>query len=110
MLQETISQIEQRIQNAGAIKEGQRAELLKLLGTLKSEVSELSKTHSEEAQSIASFTEISTHEATRERINPELLEHSVAGLSSSVEEFEETHPRLVAIVNRLSTMLANMGV
>ena len=35
---------------------------------------------------------------------------SLEGLTSSVEGFEATHPRLVQIVNSISTILANMGI
>ena len=77
MIEDTIGKIEARIQGAEAIKEERRRELLQLLGTLKSEVAELSKTHEEQAQSIAGFTEVSTHEATRAEQNPELLKLSL---------------------------------
>lgn len=110
MLQDTISKIEDRIQNSSATKEENRAELLKLLGELKSEIAKLSQTHEEQAQSIAGFTEISAHEATRETKNPELVKLSVEGLASSVDEFEGTHPKLVALVNRICTTLSNMGI
>lgn len=110
MLQDTISKLEERIQNSPAIKSENRTELLQLLGTLRSEIGELSKTHQEQAESIAGFTEVSTREATRQEPNPELLDISVKGLSSSVGEFEGTHPQLVALVNRICTILANMGI
>ena len=71
------------------------------LATLKSEVAALSKTHSEQAESIAGFTEVSTREATREQKNPHLLELSLDGLTASVEEFESSHPKLVQIVNSI---------
>jgi hypothetical protein len=35
---------------------------------------------------------------------------SLAGLSSSVEEFEQSHPRLVQIANAISNALANLGI
>jgi queuine/archaeosine tRNA-ribosyltransferase len=110
MIEDTIGKIEARIQGAEAIKEERRRELLQLLGTLKSEVSELSKTHGEQAQSIAGFTEVSTHEATRTEQNPELLKLSLEGLGSSARGFEESHPRLVQIVNAISSTLANLGI
>jgi queuine/archaeosine tRNA-ribosyltransferase len=110
MLQDTISKIEGQLENSTTLTEEKRAELLRLLATLKSEIGALSKTHQEQAQSIAGFTQLSTHEATRENKNPELLRLSVEGLSSSVEGFEETHPQLVGIVNRICTMLSNMGI
>ena len=110
MLEETISKIEAKLQKTGAIKEEHRSELLELVSTLKSEVAALSTTHNEQAKSIAGFAEISTHEATRQEKNPELLKVSLQGLSSSVEGFEKSHPELVAIVNRICTTLSNMGV
>ncbi len=110
MIQDTIGKIEARIEGADAIKEDRRRELMQLLGTLKSEVAELSKTHGEQAQSIAGFTQLSAHEATRAEQNPELLKLSLDGLSSSVRGFEESHPRLVQIVNAISHTLANLGI
>jgi archaellum component FlaC len=110
MIENTIGKIETRIQGADAIPEERRRELLNLLGTLKSEVAELSKTQGEQAQSIAGFAELSAHEATRAEQNPDLLNLSIQGLRSSVEELEETHPRLVQIVNAISNTLSNLGI
>jgi hypothetical protein len=110
MFQDTISEIEEKIQNSPTIKDENRAELLNLLGTLKSEIGRLAQTHQEQAQSIAAFTEVSTHEATRKAKNPELLAISVKGLASSVRELEKSHPKLVGVVNRICTALANMGI
>ncbi len=110
MIEDTIGKIEARIQGADSVKEDRRQELLQLLGTLKSEVAQLSKTHGEQAQSIAGFTEVSTHEATRADQNPELLKLSLDGLGSSVQGFEESHPRLVQIVNSISRTLSNLGI
>jgi hypothetical protein len=110
MLEETIGKIEARIQSADAINPDRRRELLDLLGTLKSEVAELSKTHGEQAESIAGFTEVSAREATRAEQNPQLLNLSVQGMKSSVEELEESHPRLVQIVNTIANTLSNLGI
>lgn len=110
MIEDTISKIEARIQNADTIKEDRRHELLQLLGTLKSEVAELSKTHGEQAESIAGFAEVSTHEAIRSEQNPQLLNLSLRGLDSSVQELERSHPRLVQIVNAISNTLSNLGI
>src|SRR5947209_147573 len=110
MIEDTIGKIESKIQGAEAVKEERRQELLELLGTLKSEVAELSRTHGEQAQSIAGFTELSAHEATRAEQNPQLLNLSLQGLSSSVKGFEQSHPRLVQIVNAISSTLSNLGI
>jgi hypothetical protein len=110
MLQDTITKIEARLQNSAALGKDQRAELLTLLGQLKTEITALSKTHQEQAESIASFAEVSAREAMRGAKNPQTLQHSIGGLKSSVGEFETTHPRLAAVVNRIASVLANMGI
>ena len=110
MIKDTLSEIEARIRDADAIKEERRRELLQLLGTLKAEVAKLAETHGEQAQSIAGFTQVSTHEATRAEQDPELLKLSLDGLTSSVRGFEESHPGLVRIVNAISNTLANLGI
>ena len=110
MIEETIGKIEKQIESSEAIKEDRRRELLELLATLKSEVGKLSKTHGEQAESIAGFTQVSAHEATRSQQNPQLLKLSLEGLSSSVAELEESHPRLVQLVNAISNTLSNLGI
>lgn len=110
MIEKTISEIEAKISSAEAVSPERRQELLQLLGTLKTEVARLSKTNSEQADSIAAFAQISTHEAMRTEQNPQLRELSLQGLRSSVEDLEQSHPRLTAIVNRISKMLSDWGI
>lgn len=110
MIEKTISEIEAQIGGAEAVSAERKQELLKLLATLKTEVAELSKTHGEQADSIANFAKISAHEATRVEQNPQLREISNQGLVSSVEGFEKSHPRLVQIVNRISQTLSDLGI
>jgi hypothetical protein len=110
MIEDTLGKIEAKIQSSDAIKEERRQELIQLLTTLKLEVAELSKTHTEQAQSIAGFAELSTHEATRANQNPQLLKLSLEGFSSSVAELEKSHPRLVQLVNSISNTLSNLGI
>jgi hypothetical protein len=109
-MKDTISKIEERIQSAAALPEDKRAELLDLLGQLKTQIGPLSQTNQEQAQSIAGFAEVSAHEATRGERNDNSLKHSILGLESSVHNLEQSHPQLVAVVNRIATMLANMGI
>ena len=66
MIKRTLLEIKDRIQKASSIKEEKKSELLNLLSTLKTEVEELSKTQADHAKSITGFTDVSTHEATRE--------------------------------------------
>ncbi len=110
MIQETMTQLESRIKKDKSLDEAKKVELLHLLSTLKTEISELSETHSEETQSIAGFAAVSIHEAMREAKNPQLLKLSLDGLSTSVEGFESSHPKLVGIVNSICLALSNIGI
>jgi hypothetical protein len=86
MIDDTIQKIEAQLQSAEAIPDARRRELLELLAKLKTEVATLSQTHGEAAQSIAGFTQVSTHEATRETPNPELLGLSLRRLEPGEPE------------------------
>jgi len=110
VIKETITQIEARIEKAESLNDAKKKELLDLLSTLKVEVSELSKTHAEQTRSITGFTEVSIHEAIREEKNPQLLKLSLEGLSTSVQGFETSHPKLVGVVNSICLTLSNIGV
>lgn len=110
MLQHTLEKIEERLKKAESISEENKSELLNLIATLKVEIAALSRTHNEHAESIAGFTEVSTREAMRQEKNPELIELSIEGLEKSVQGFETSHPTLVGIVNRICTMLSNLGI
>lgn len=110
MIPDTLSKIEAKLYADQTIPDDNRAELLQLLNTLKSEVHELSKTETESAESITGFTQMVTHEAMRKQKNSDLLRLSVEGLTSSVQEFETSHPRLAETVNAFCQVLSNMGI
>ncbi len=110
MIERTIEEIERKLAETGSLAEEQRAELKRLLATLKSEIRDLSKTDVDQARSIAGFAELSAHEATRTEKNPQLLRLSLSGLGASVTGFEKSHPRLVEIVNSICTTLSNLGI
>ena len=110
MIHDTIEKLESAVQQAPTLKEVNKADLLQLLGQLKQEVAELAKTNAEQAHSITGFAAVSTHEATRTQPNPKLLALSLDGLSQSVSEFEETHPRLVQVVNSICNSLSSLGI
>ena len=110
MIQETIKKIEQRVKGSQTLSDTGRQELLGLLKDLKGEMDGLSQTDREQAQSITSYFDISTHEVTRQGKQPKLLQHSLEGLSASVDGFETSHPKLVMVVNRICTTLSNLGV
>jgi len=110
MIDETFKKIEKRITGASGLKSESREELQDLLETLRDEVTQLSKTHPEHSESIVGFTDLSSHEAVKAKQQPELLKPALQGLEASVMEFENEHPKLSQIVNRISLLLSNMGI
>ena len=73
MFDKTILELQERIEKADSIKDEERSALLKLIGELKVEITALSKTHDEDAKSIAGFTQIAAHEAMRTEKNAGLF-------------------------------------
>jgi len=108
MIDDTIARLEARLRDSGCAPEN-REELLSLLRQLKGELAGLEKTHSSDAQSITGQTERLARAAAEQR-NPESVKRSWQDLSNSVEGFEESHPQLVQIVNRIATTLSNLGI
>ena len=110
MIEETLLRIKEKIEKSDTIKDENKKELFDLVSNLQTEVELLSETDLEHAESIASFAQASAHEATRKEKKPDLTELSLQGLVASVQGFETSHPRLVEIVNLISTALANLGI
>ena len=94
MIEDTIAKIEQRLRSAQSLPPDQRLEFQQLLAQLRSEAQSLpdvptpvgSAAHDDDAQT------------------------ALGRLQESLTEFETTHPQLVGTVNRISTILANMGI
>jgi len=110
MIEDRIQKIEARLRESPNIPEASRAELLTLLAALKEEASTLTKSHEEDARSIARFVDASAHEATRAEKKPKQMEASLTGLTASVEALEASHPKLAEVVNQLAVVLSNMGL
>ena len=110
MIQDRLDKIEERLKQSSTVKESEKAELLSLLTTLRAEIAGLSHTHHEQAESIAGFAELSAREATRSEKSSDLFNISINGLTSSVQGFEVSHPRLVGMINTFCEMLAKLGI
>ncbi|MCG8473323.1 MAG: hypothetical protein MI742_15895 [Desulfobacterales bacterium] len=110
MIETTMKRIEKTLAEADKMDPARREELLALMENLKSEVAVLAESHKEEAESIAGFTGLTTHEAVREHPDPKLVDISKEGLLASVEGFEASNPRLVAAVNQVCSFFASMGI
>ena len=110
MLKHSLEKIEKKIKLSPNIPDEKKGEYFNLLNNLNAEINKLQLSHNEQANSIKGFTKISAHEATRDEINPNLIKISLEGLSSSVKEFEVSYPRLVSIVNSMSSFLSKLGI
>jgi len=110
MLKHTLEKIESKIKQSPNIPESKKNEYFELLNELNTEITELSKTEKETAQSIKGFTKISAHEATRDTPDPHLIQISMEGLSSSVKELHASYPKLVNTVNSICTFLSKIGI
>jgi uncharacterized protein YukE len=92
MIEQTISEIEAKIR-AVVPGDSAKGELQQLLAKLKSEISAL--------QNVAGGV---SPEKQKE------LKSSVDELRSSVQGFEQSHPKLVQAVNSISNTLSNWGL
>ena len=77
MIPETLSAIEARVRQTGSLAEDNKAELLKLLAALRTEIGDLARTKSDEAHRIAAIARISTETATHDQTNPEFVKKSL---------------------------------
>jgi hypothetical protein len=110
MIENQIEKIQSTIESSPNIPSDAKSELLALVAGLKSEIENLSETHHEEASSITRFADVSAHEAARSQKNQQLAETALDGLRASIQGLEDSHPTLVAAVNRFATALSNMGL
>lgn len=110
MIEDTIRKIEARLEAAESVRPERRDELMELLRSLRDEVAELHVTHRQQAERIAGLTESCATEATQAVPDPKQLDMTVESLNSSVQGFENSHPRLVQLVNSISQTLANLGI
>ena len=110
MTDEHIEKTKSAIESAGNIPADKKTELLDLLSKLKPAIAKVSKTHREDAQSIARLVEASTQETIRAQKKPERSKRLSHELKRSVENFEASHPELVAFVTEYSGFLSALGI
>jgi Domain of unknown function (DUF4404) len=106
----SLNNIEKRVRENSDIDPTTKAELLRLLTTLKSEIATLEPTHVEHVESVIGLTERSMHEAIRQPKDPQLAASALQELAASVAELEVSHPQLVNVVNAISVLLSNIGI
>lgn len=97
MIEQTIQQIEARLNSAG-LPPQTRQELLALVAQLRAEAMHLPAIEATPRDPLGEAGEVRT------------LQEDVSHLQSSVEQFEATHPKLVQAVNHLANTLAGLGI
>jgi hypothetical protein len=110
MTDERIAKIQSAVESAENIPADKKAQLLDLLSKLQPAIAKVSETHHEDAKSIAHLVEASAHEATRAEQKPESIKKLLRELEQSVENFEASHPKLVALVTEYSAFLSAVGI
>ena len=110
MTDERIERTKSAIESAGNIPADKKAELLGLLSKLKPAIAKVSQTHHHDAQSIARLVEASAQETIRARKKPEPIKRPLRELKQSVENFEASHPELVALVTEYTAFLSALGI
>ena len=99
MIEETIRQIEARLHDSPNLTPEMRAELLALVARLR-----------DEAKLLPIRDNISTPDPLAEAAEVKSLQDDVNRLRHSVQEFEESHPRVVQLANHLANALAGLGI
>ena len=110
MKDEQIEKIQSAVESAGHIPDDKKSELLGLLSKLKLAIAKASQTHQDHAEKIARLVAASAHEATRAERKPESTSNLLRELKNSVQNFEASHPQLVALVTEYTTFLSALGI
>lgn len=99
MIEQTIRQIEARLRASANLPSETRDELLTLLATLRAEAGQLPPATERVAQAPPAAD-----------ADAGSMQTSIDQLRHSVEEFEESHPRLVQLTNHVANTLAGLGI
>ncbi len=110
MIESSFQKLKSQLGESTELSSEHRNELSKIVETLEQEIQDLSQTRPDDSSSISGFAQLSTQEAMRESKRPDLLKHSLDGLSASVVGLEAEHPKITALVDRMCSLLSNMGI
>ena len=110
MSEERIENSKSLVEAAGHISPEKKAELLGALEKIKPAIAQASQAHAEDAKTVAKLVEASAHSAARQEEHPEHLKKLLQELKQSAQNFEASHPHLVAAVTEYSTVLSALGI
>jgi hypothetical protein len=110
MIDDILHKIETILKGAHRLPDIKRETLLKLTDDLRQELKTVSKTREEDATTLALLTKLNIHQKLQETQNPTVTEHISKGLSSALTQFETSNPKLVRVINSISTSLSKLGI
>lgn len=110
MLNETLNKIETILKSSAQLTVSERDQLQKLYAELRGELDQLSQTQAEHAESIAAFASVAAQESLRKNKNSELTHLSLQGLKTSIDDFEDSHPKLFTTIQAIINSLRGLGV
>jgi hypothetical protein len=110
MIEDTLARIEAAIKTIEAADTKKKAELLRLLRSLKKEIGAVDAEHAEGAVRIAGYADMAAYEATRRATSPKLTRMALDALAASAEGWELSHPALVRVVGELCRELSSLGI
>ena len=101
MIEEKLKRIEDRISQSENMAEENKALVLELLKELKSEIAESSENVGNGLKQ--NISDIDDDDEG-------FIQSAFNDINSTLSEFEESHPKLVQIVNSICTQLSNSGL
>ena len=109
MPNQKIDQIKEIINNSPNIDAEHKSTSNQLLDELATELNDMTITR-DRLESVTDFTELSHKEVSKQKTDQGLLDIALKGLKKSVEDFEESHPKLTNTINAICTNLSNAGL
>ena len=101
MISDKLKIIEDRIIQSETMAEENKTAILALLKELKSEINETSENVS---------TDLKQNISNIDSEDEGFIQSAFKEMNSTMTEFEESHPKLVQIVNSICTQLSNSGL
>jgi len=105
-----IEAIEKKIESTSQIDAKIKEDLLDLMRSLKTELTDLKEVNPNGAHNIADKTQVPAEKVLNPENKKNELQKDIDGLQETVEEFEVSHPKLVQVVNRICMMLSDIGI
>ncbi len=110
MISDRLAHLQAKLDSLPQLPAETRAEIEQLLAGLKTEIAALPQAPLASDESISSHVEDDSHDIVGDANTPDSIQLSLDRLTASVEEFEASHPELTSTVQRLATVLSNMGI